>query len=279
MYQYSKNPNFSKCSKCSSTIPAYSKKCPICRHDKNCFSKRPSPAYDKYQNKVEMLTIDYNKNRARMKYINENFIKKSTFEKTVNAENTPKNHPLSTLLIILFTCLCIFVFVILLKTMSQFSFGIVFFSELLIIITGVFTVKKLNEKHRIRHTKICAILSETEEFKKETIDDNMYSAKAEYYFSDAVIGYSVFDHSEVIEDENEFRSEYKAYAHYELDKNLIKEVKYNSKYAGYELWTTVPTYDDTDDGPKDYWFFPDIFDDNDLTLAVGKNLPPKQIYF
>ena len=268
-----------KCSKCSSIIPAFSKKCPVCRCDINFFCKNMSPPSDKYKNKVKMLPIDYNKNMARMKYINENFVRSDVFEKTASVQNTVGNHPLSIPFILLFACLCILTFIVLLKTMPYFSFGIVIFSELLIILTGIITVKKLNGKHKAKHIDIDTALSIIEEFNQKSIDEGMYSAKAEYYFSNAVIGYSVFDHVELIEEDDDVKREYRLYAHYELDKSLIKEVKYNSEYAGYELWTTVPVYDDTDDGPKDFWFIPDIFDDNDLSLAVGRSLPAKIMNF
>ena len=271
-----------KCDKCHALVPEAVYKCQNCTHAMyNRLSENEIPHYDKFGNPVTLLPIDHPKKSARNTYIGKQLQVKKDYNFSedhylfLNEDKDQVKHPLSVFLLFSPWIVGILSFIISVICTKSPVIGIIIatvYSVIVVIAIGI--IEKKHQKKRELSINIDAELNKLENYENNCTETDLTILKDAYYFSDKSIGFSKAEVAMIANGERKFAK----FAFYELEKDLINEIRYNTKYAGYELYTTQAVLDD-EMKPKDFWFIPDIFDDTALSIALGKDLPLKYINF
>lgn len=259
-----------KCDNCFKYIPKSVSNCPYCNRQHELKTEE-YPEYDKYGYPTTRISIDNQKQNARDSYI-------KSMLKTTKPRNMNLERPCSTIDDFSKCFGLLFIY----GSFAAWGIGIAFFPRTLFhpIINSIISLVlywivlfliyvTLDAIKTKKQRKIYEIASQTR------IDiDKEYRVKDMYYQSPKVIGFSELHHRTFIDGSvKEF------YEYYEIDRKTIKSISYDADNAGYILHTEELVYSDYLKEAKNSFFIADVFDDNNLTLAVGKSLPPKQIYF
>lgn len=271
-----------RCDNCHQLVPEAVCKCQNCMHTiYNRLSKDKFPQYDKFGNSVTVLSIDGQKESARNAYIDKQLQVKLDYDFSQdnflcpNEDPNQVKSPLATALLILPWVLCPLILVL-----SYFLGRNIIIGMIVVMLYSLFTIIAIKivetkfQSKRHAYIDIDAELNKLEKYENNCMETDLTILKDAYYFSDKSIGYSKATLEGTMNGERTFAK----FAFYELEKDLVTEIKYNTKYAGYELYTTMPILDD-EMKLKDFWFIPDVFDDTALSIALGRDLPLKHINF
>lgn len=246
------------CTNCHISVPEGSIKCPSCRSRiKFSLPTYQLPNADMYGNEIFVFYPDEHKKSLRNNYV-------WKLPEQNSARNTYKNaKDYNTLTI--FICFLI----IILPFLVSITFGlnlepsVLKFIEVVAIVLsiGFFIYRRLTGNWN----------SSKSQYKFS----QLHSSKLHYYASEAVIGYSVLDH--VIRNKKGPDTYY--YAFYEVPRESIKEIKYDSYYAEYVLVLKSPVFMDFGIDPVYEFKIADIFDDAVLSQALCCDLPAKTMNF
>lgn len=248
-----------KCSNCLCDIPEATTKCPCCEISRFSFSPKKKPLEDKYGFPTSVFNPDGQKYDTREIYLHR--LPEFTYCSEKKKENKTKKQTLKALLFVGLALLLCFGA----STFFVEGNGLLFIIILIALgILGNIAIEKRCKKQ----------FSESLPATPDGSSIEIHLSKECYYVSQNVIGYSVIHHSSY---ENDIRKDY--YVYYEFDKANIDFVTYNSKFAEYELHLKMPVYTDYSKPKTDVFYIADIFDDTILSMALGCDLPPKQINF
>ncbi len=103
----------------------------------------------------------------------------------------------------------------------------------------------------------------------------IHCTKVRYWANDNVIGFSAIHR--IVPKTNTFKEV--QYAYYEIDKSWIEDVWYDSSYGEYVLTLKKAVFMDYEIAPDNRFYIADVFDDNILAQALGRDLPAKNIPF
>lgn len=248
-----------KCSNCLCDIPEATTKCPCCEISRFTFSQKKKPLEDKYGFPTSVFNPDGQKYDTREIYLHR--LPEFTYCSQKKRENNARK---GTYKAILFTTLAIILCFCSTSFLLNDTWHFLLIGLILIGFFGNFLIEKYCKK------KIIEDMPTTPDGGSMDI----HTSKECYYVSQNVIGYSVLHHSSY---EDDIRRNY--YVYYEFDKANIEYITYNSKFAEYELHLKMPVYTDYSKPKTNVFYIADIFDDTILSMALGCDLPPKQINF
>ncbi len=258
-----------RCENCGNYIPKSIEKCPQCLTKYELDTKK-YPTHDKYGYPTNRVNTDSQKENVREIYM-ESLLKQKMVQtqpsnlKSVNSTWDKAFDPR----IIVGGPLMFGMFGVVI--LGQYIGGVPAFFVGIIAFLGIFfgitiAIDNVSRKKQNR------IIEEAVSARIDT--DKEYKAKEAYYSSHMVIGFSVLHHKDFVGD---YLCEF--YEHYEIDKNNIREITYDTKNAGYILHLNQPAFWDYGGYPTDKIFIADIFDDDVLTEMLQMNLPAKNINF
>lgn len=255
------------CPKCNNFIPDSVPSCPVCKA--NLFatlSFQKKPSHDKYGYPVREFRPEGNKYDKREIYLHR-LPQFDDNSKNNNFEEIKLKFPLyvTNLLFGIFTF-----FFTMYNLTDFYTDNKNYFPTMLIVvifwIALAFIFKRRMKMKQIQQESYTVFPTGT------TIDE--HKSKEVYYSSDKVIGYSTVSHTAQING-----SKINYYEYYEFDKENISHITYNTEYAEYEFYLKEPAYVDYDMPPQKYFRIADIFDDTVLSIAIGSDLPAKNINF
>lgn len=104
-------------------------------------------------------------------------------------------------------------------------------------------------------------LKENKSLNKEIKKNKIHKNKERYYYSDRVFGF--FD----------------CCCFYEIDKAKIQNIRYDTLNSEYVLTMLDQTFMNYEFAPTQEFLIPDVFDDTELSIALGLDLPAKYMEF
>lgn len=249
-----------QCRNCNGPIPQLASKCNTCYQKTGYDNRSLSPycTHDMYGNPVRQINIDYDKNRARKKYIKT--IREHQELKQIEKQKQKKT-PKQTAAIIFFIAVWVIIIIwagigaISEISIAPFAFFII--TMLPISLLAIVLVDRPKKDLIIRQREI-----------------KLHNCKSSYYVNRDVFGYSCID---FVKNDDGRKIYY--YAFYEVDKRNIAYIEYDSKFAEYILRLRKPVYVDYLLPPTVEFRIQDVFDDNVLSSVLQCDLPPKNIPF
>lgn len=246
-----------QCVNCGFQIPYQTQRCERC--GKEYFHNRntkisPCPPVDRFGNKVFPLIYDEMRHNARNRYLWTLFDIKHLVENKKSRKSSRGWMICTIALLITFIVSTILAIVLKENIMFTFLFGGISAYSFIgcapcAIVWGVSDKKyKINERELKRH-----------------------EAQALYYFNDRVFGFSCIDDN----GEGQGLQQVPTYNYYEIRKDNILGIQYNTRYAEYVVFLREATYIDCSNVPVREFLIPDIFDEISLTNALGGDLPPR----
>lgn len=244
------------CFKCHTFLQENSLKCPVCKSTVSPFlSVRDLPQADMYGNEIFIFEPDMRKKMLRNSYVfalPEQNSARTTF-------NESKKHKLFTFLIASAMFFGVYFFSMILPDIGANMFS--FLSSLSFVLAIAFVIYRMVTGHWMNAKKM---------YKYAQI----HETKLHYYASKDVVGYSILDHTV----KHKYgKTDY--YAFYEVSKDNINSISYNTYYAEYVLSLKKPVYMDFGIEPVYEFRIPDVFDDTILSKALSADLPPKTMNF
>ena len=243
------------CPKCHNPIPQNAQKCNHCHaslHSSFSFNN-PLPKADMFGNQVYEINSIKHKAKARLRYL-------SSLPETKKAWQQSKNGKSSFFWLITFF-ISIIIGPFILALFSEIAETLVFPFILFLIVLLVLSYK--------------LSIHSTYKRKPENVEKHfLHYDKEKYYFNQNVIGFAVIDHfTDSKEDLN------KHFAFCEVDKRNIKGISYDDKFAEYVLHLYKPVYSDYHFPALCEFRIADIFDDAELSNALGSDLPAKNMHY
>lgn len=245
------------CKKCNSYITESALKCNNCKLEtNNKLRTSPLPSIDMYGNRIMEFFPDENKKQARKNYL-------ISIPVTNEYENAKRKNNINAFIMLF----------LVLTNMLFFALGIKFLSmidieeNIILFLSSIFIF--------IAFTCLTVIVSIKIKSKNKPNETTLrkyweHNPKSHYYFNDKIIGYSIVDH----------RSDsYTYYTYYEIDKNDIKSISYDSNFAEYILFLKKPVYTDYNIPPTTKFIIADIFEESVLTAILNTDLPPRYMPF
>lgn len=257
------------CNTCASIIPEAVLRCPSCNAFIGKKSDRRVPHCDKYGNDITVLKPEFQKENIRDDYFMSRYY--YAIACSSNEDERKKEVLKLKIEIILSVIFAIFFTVLLLIICSTNNDGgeitLPIFIVSFILICGIiclyiFKYKAIEKKHI------------TLPIPQEVIDKHTIESSLTYY-SDKVFG-RVFE-SSVITDEHGHRTVY--YEYVEYDKANFTNIKYNTDFADYTISTDCLILPKPRAHPTKALIIEDIYDDTELSIALGLDLPAKDIIF
>lgn len=247
------------CQQCRNVVQENALYCPICKR-KLRFSLPTTelPNYDMYGNEIFIFQPDVRKQRLRNNYVWK--LKEQTEARNIHSlHNSQKSSNVLFSVLIGFGTLMLISFLGGLGMEPALGFFLFIAAVTGIIALNIIRKPVHNNKYVTEKKKIAEI----------------HESKRKYYTSQTAIGYCVLDHVS----KNDDGPDTYYYAQYEVDKNSIVSIAYDSYYAEYVLYLNKPVYMDFALPPQKEFRIADIFDDQILSKALGCDLPPKHMNF
>lgn len=266
-----------QCKKCKGPIPFFANKCNHCYRNSGWkLSEHNGITEDMFEQRVIRVPVDSNKNRARQNYLN-TLPEYKELNAIVEAQRPKRigfvQSMLRVLIILAVSFALIFgsMYVVTqmesetLKTLMPVIIGGIIVIYLIFATTDILKrgkKKKLNAREKVLR---------------------LHDAKSTYYANHNVFGYIKYDHRKSFTrkvGDDDYETYYKYYyAYYEIEKKNIKSITYDPYFAEYVLIMNKPVYYDYNFAPTVEFRIQDVFDDTELSNALEKNLPPKNIRF
>ena len=244
------------CKKCQNPI---SEATPICEHcgcqkNNQYVVNQKYPMGDKFGYAICSLMPNSHKKRLRLRHIN----KLPEYERE-RANNKTKGLGLSFWFFLVFCFVLAPIFLVICsEIMSDSTFGWIF--------VGICIVGYISYKLVIRST--------LKNKPRVSNDTYIHETKQAYYYNQYVLGYTILDH---MTDGGRERENNCHYVFCEVEKQNIRGVTYDSRYAEYVLLLYKPIYADHRCPKTTEFRIADIFDDIALSEALGCDLPPRNV--
>lgn len=259
-----------QCLNCKKQIPYAAPICNhcLCRTNFNIDGGMLFPPYDMYNQPVYELFADQQKNAAREKTINSMYYNSEIERLKGNKQKLQAKHIYSFLFVIfsmmIFPALIMPFFMFLIEIIfckGLLTIGIPVLIWIILLFSSVFvfwkTVFKSHGKRKKIDTKIR--------------NYKIHKNKDRYYYNNSVFGFVVFDKTEIGDSTITY--------FYEVDKRLIKDIKYDTENSEYILELSENVYTDYNFFATNKFIVPDVFDDTQLSIALGLDLPAKYMEF
>lgn len=272
-----------ECPVCKKIIPYGAATCNYCFRDTKIIAEKTRmPDCDMYGQPVFEVYTDKQKVEAREKNINSMHLSSKIQE--LNTEKPKINYKQriigTMILIIPYIFVIIAIIANWVEVMNIFREGIFILAFILLMWGFIITILLLVMKRWWD--------METEDIKEERriinfeIDDNLiHKNKEGYYYNQNVIGFSILDvfYDEKVFDSKLIEDRYMEYYYFEIDKKWITNIDYDTKYSEYILTLTEKVFMNYNMAPAYEFRIPDVFDDTELSIALGLDLPAKYMEF
>lgn len=255
-----------KCRKCDKFIPQSVGNCPHCKTFYG-LENEPLPSTDKYGLPTKIIPIDSEKSKIRENYITSMEMRKNNFRKETFhiSDNYNVAYLIETYPVLLF-------FFFLLSALIAIVFPMEYRIIALLIVFPTLSISGWVALAKIKKKQDAVVKIKNSNLQRDS--HKKFDERNSYYESEKVIGFSMFDHMKY-EDENLV----KYYTYYEIDRENITEITYDSESACYVIHTSKPVYQNYSQQPTCTLYWADVFNDTVLTNALKHNLPPKQTNF
>lgn len=266
-----------QCKKCKKNIPFFASKCNHCHRDSGWkLPEHSEITEDMFEQRVIRVPVDYSKKTARQNYL-DTLPEYKELNAIVEAQRPKRigfgKSLLKIMLILIISFALIFGGLLFVKTTDSETLK----TFMPVIVGGVIVVYVIFATTDILKRGKKKRLAAREKVLR------LHDVKGTYYANQNVFGYIKYDHMKSFTrkvGEDDYETYYKHYyAYYEIEKRNIKSITYDPYYAEYVVIMNKPVYYDYNFAPTVEFRIQDVFDDTELSNALERNLPPKNIRF